>query len=161
MSSRFLFMINRVLGHEGKYVNNPKDPGGETNWGISKRSYPHLNIAALTRDEAIEIYKRDFYDKIHGDRIASGPAYQLLDFAVNSGPETAIRYYQRALEVADDGYWGPISQAAADAMSASDQIMRIIAERQLFQTRLSTWATFGKSWARRNAQNLYYGSDDS
>ena len=156
MTSRFLYHINRILGHEGGYVNNPKDPGGETNWGISKRSFP-----TLRREEAIEIYRKDFYDIIQGDKIASGVAYQLLDFAVNSGCSTAIRYYQRTLGVADDGYWGPISQAAADKMSASDQIMLLIAERQDFQTRLKNWPDAGKGWARRNAQNLRYGAEDS
>lgn len=158
---RFQLHINRILGHEGQYVNDPADPGGETNWGISKRSYPNLDIAKLTREEAIAIYKRDFYDVIRGERIASGVAYQLLDFAVNSGCSTAIRYYQRALGVADDGHWGPISQKAADSMSASDQIMLLIAERQDFQTRLKNWPNHGKGWARRNAQNLRYGAEDS
>lgn len=159
--NRFDLQMGRILAHEGGYSNDPKDPGGETNWGISKRSYPTVNIAKLTKEEAIAIYKRDFYDVIKGEKIASGVAYQLLDFAVNSGTGTAIRYYQRVLGVADDGIWGPVSQAAADAMSASDQIMLLIAERQDFQTRLKNWSAHGKGWARRNSQNLRYGAEDS
>jgi len=157
----FYEAIERVLKHEAGYVNNPLDPGGETKWGISKRSYPDLDIANLTREQAIEIYRRDFWDRIHAGELYDGVAYQALDFAVNSGIETAVRYLQRALDVADDGHWGPVTKAAAAAMSETDQIMNLVAERQDFQTRLSTWPTFGRGWARRNAQNLRYGAIDS
>lgn len=160
--------IERVLGHEGGYVSPEKaasigDPGGETNWGITKRSYPNVDIAALTRDQAKEIYLRDFWNRINADKLYDGVAYQMLDFAVNSGIDTSVRYLQRALGVADDGHWGPVSQAAADAMSESDQIMRTNGVRLDFMTRRKNWAdpSTSKSWARRIARNLMYGADDS
>ena len=159
--NKFDLFIERILGHEGGYVNNSNDPGGETKWGISKRSYPTLNIAALTREDAKNIYFRDFWLLIRADQLPDGVAYQLFDFAVNSGIGTAIRYYQRALRVADDGHWGPISQKAANETSESDQIMRLVGERMIFQTRLSNWKDAGKGWTVRNANNLFYGSEDS
>lgn len=152
---------DRVLGHEGRYVNNPKDPGGETNWGISKRSYPTVDIRRLTREGAKDIYRRDFWNRINADRLCDGVAFQLFDFAVNSGIETAVRYFQRALGVADDGHWGPISQAAADGTSESDQIMLVLAERLDFMTRLSNWEDASRGWARRIAANLRFGAKDS
>ncbi len=157
----FTVAINRLLGNEGKYVNNPADPGGETKWGISKRSYPHLDIANLTRDEAIAIYKRDFWDKIDGDTMPPGVGFQLLDFAVNSGIETAIRALQRAVGVADDGNFGPVSLGALKAQSSADTIMKFLAERLMFMTGLSKWADFGKGWARRIAADLRYGAADT
>jgi lysozyme family protein len=157
----FLLFINRVLGLEDGYVNDPQDPGGETKWGISKRSYPDLDIKNLTREQAIEIYRRDFWEKIHADEIPDGVAYQALDFAVNSGIGTAIRYLQRALGVADDGYWGPVTRAAVASTSESDIIMRFVAERLRYWTSLSRWPRFGKGWARRAATDLYYGAEDS
>lgn len=168
-SEAFIVNINRLLGpaggpaggHEGGYVNDPNDPGGETNWGISKRSYPDLDIKNLTRAEAVAIYHRDFWDKVHADKLYPSVAYQLLDFAVNSGPETAIRYYQKALNVADDGYFGPMSEAAAMEMSETDQIMRLIGHRQIFQTKLKNWKHHGKGWAVRNAKNLFLGAEDA
>jgi len=54
-------IIGLILKHEGGYVNNPNDPGGETNFGISKRAYPHLNIRSLTKEDAIDIYYTDYY----------------------------------------------------------------------------------------------------
>jgi lysozyme family protein len=152
---------DRVMGHEAGYVNDPNDPGGETKWGISKRSYPHLDIKSLTREDARAIYRRDFWQRIRADKLADGVAYQLFDFAVNSGIETAIRYLQRALLVADDGHWGPRSQAAADASSESDLILLLNAERLDFMTRLKNWPDHGRGWARRIAGNLRYGAIDS
>jgi lysozyme family protein len=154
-------IFDRLIGHEGGYVNHPDDPGGETKYGISKRSYPYLDIRKLTRDEAKTIYRKDFWEPLHGDALHDGVAFQLFDFAVNSGIDTAIRYYQRALGVADDGHFGPKSLAATQAMSESDQIMRLCAERLDYMRRLSTWPTFGKGWAGRIAENLRYGAVDS
>ncbi len=151
----------RCLGHEGGYVNNPADPGGETNWGISKRSYPHLNIKELTRDDAKKIYFVDFWTEINADRLPASVAYQLYDFAINSGIETAIRKLQRAIGVADDGYWGPISQGTVDGMTETDLIMLLLAERLDFMSRLKNWPDAGRGWARRIAGNLRYGAADT
>jgi lysozyme family protein len=157
---RFPEVFDRVIGHEGGYVNDPNDPGGETQWGISKRSYPHLNIRMLTRAEAMGIYDRDFWQPLHGDRLHDGVAFQLFDFAVNSGMDTAVRYLQRAIGVADDGVWGPDSQAAHDALSEAEIILRLTAERLDFMTRLKNWPHHGKGWTRRMAANLRYGARD-
>lgn len=153
--------FDRTVGIEGGYVNDPNDPGGETKFGISKRSYPDVDIANLTRDQAKAIYLRDFWDRIHADQLADGVAFQAFDFAVNSGIETAVRKLQRAVGVADDGHWGPHTQAAAAAMSETDTIMRFVAERLDFWRSLSTWPTYGRGWAGRAAQDLRYGAQDS
>lgn len=153
--------FDRLIGSEGGYVNNPEDPGGETNWGISKRAYPNVDIKNLTRDGAKAIYLRDFWNRIHADEMFDGVAFQTFDFAVNSGIETAVRYLQRAVGVADDGHWGPVSRAAVAARSESDTIMRLNAERLDFMTRLSNWANASRGWARRIAANLRWGAEDS
>jgi lysozyme family protein len=115
----------------------------------------------LTRDGAKEIYLRDFWNRIHGDEVWDGVAFQTFDFAVNSGIETAIRYLQRAVGVADDGHWGPVSAAAVKAMSESDVLMLLNAERLEYMTKLSNWPNASRGWARRIAQNLRYGAEDS
>lgn len=153
--------FDRLLGSEGGYVNNPQDPGGETKWGISKRSYPTLNIKDLTRDEAKAIYRTNFWNRIHADELPDGVAFQTFDFAVNSGIETAIRYLQRAIGVADDGHWGPVSKNRILGLTESDIIMRLNAERLDFMTKLSNWQNASRGWTRRIAQNLRYGAEDS
>lgn len=154
-------VFDRVIGHEGGYVNDPNDPGGETNWGISKRSYPTLDIKNLTRAQAKEIYRRDFWNALDGDALHDGVAFQVFDFAVNSGMSTAIRALQRTVGTADDGHWGPASMATAARMSEADQIMRLNAERLDFMTRLKNWPFHGAGWARRIAGNLRYGAIDA
>lgn len=161
MSTHFATMIERVLGHEAGYVNDPEDPGGETKWGISKRSYPLINIKQLTRDEAIGIYYRDFWMKISSDKLSNGAAYQLLDSAVNSGVAQSVRFLQRAIGAADDGIFGPYSLRAMELTSESDFIMLFLAERINFMTRLKNWPSHGKGWMRRIATNLRYGAEDS
>lgn len=154
-------IFDRLMGHEGEYADDPNDPGKETKYGVSKRSYPGIDIKNLTRGHAKEIFRRDFWDRINADTLPDGVAFQLADFAYHSGPETAVRYLQRALGVADDGIWGPISQAAADTADESDMIMKLNAERLDFMTRLSNWKSHGRGWARRIAKNLRYGAEDS
>lgn len=81
----FQLALNQLLKSEGGYVNDPNDPGGETNLGISKRAYPHLDIAALTPETVAPIYKKDFWDRIAGDSLPSPLNYIAFDCAVNQG----------------------------------------------------------------------------
>ena len=117
---RFDSLIGAVLVHEGGYVNDPDDPGGETKYGISKRSYPRLDIAALTESQARDIYHQDWWRKlrcseIRDDRVAQ----KYLDACVNVGRSTGTKLLQRALcsiglSVAVDGKIGPQTLAAAN-----------------------------------------------
>ena len=151
--------FTRLLGNEGGYTNNPNDPGGETNWGISKRSYPDVDIKNLTQEGAKAIYLRDFWNPI-GD---AHPAikFQVFDFAVNSGIQTAIRKLQAAIGVADDGHWGPASAAALAAMDVNDVLMRFMAQRLRFWVKCTAWPTMGGGWANRAATDLEYAAQDN
>jgi lysozyme family protein len=151
--------FTRLLGHEGGYTNNPVDPGGETNWGICKRSYPLLDIKNLTRDQAACIYYRDFWQPLADAHPAI--RFQVFDFAVNSGIQTAIRKLQQVVKVADDGHWGPVSAASLAAMDVNDVLMLFVAIRIRYWASLSTWSTFGKGWAIRAASDLEYAALDN
>lgn len=152
--------IERILGHEGGYVNDPADPGGETKWGISKRSYPSLNIRDLTREDAIAIYKRDFWDPIVRKVNGKAIRFQLLDSAVNSGMTQSVRFLQRALNVADDGVYGVVTNTALLAAKEDDVLLRFLAERLEFMTKLKNWPNHGKGWARRIAKNIRHAAED-
>ena len=146
--------FDKLIAHEGGYVNDPKDNGGETNWGISKRAYPQVDIKNLTRDAAKELYKRDYWDRAQCDRLPPTLAYLLFDAAVNSGIGQAIRFLQRAIGTADDGVLGPLTLAAVQRFDAESLCARFIGQRLDFMTRLSTFDYFGKGWARRLADQL-------
>jgi lysozyme family protein len=159
--SQFDAIIDRVLSHEGGYVNDPRDPGGETKFGIAKRSYPNLDIRALTREQAVEIYRRDFWQRVQGDKLPRAVAFQVLDAAVNHGAGNAVRWLQRAAGVADDGVIGPISLAAVSRADPADLVLLFNAERLSFYTKLSTFDAFGRGWANRVAGNLRYAAGDN
>ena len=146
--------FDKLIAHEGGYVNHASDPGGETNFGISKRAYPQVDIKNLTRDAAKQIYKRDYWDRAQCDRLPPTLAYLLFDAAVNSGIGQAIRFLQRAAGVADDGVLGPITLATIQRLDAESICARFIGQRLDFMTRLSTFDHFGKGWSRRLADQL-------
>lgn len=148
-------VFDKLINHEGGYVFNPHDPGGETKFGISKRSYPHLDIHSLTLADAKTIYKRDFWDRAQCDKLHPDLAFDLFDGAVNSGIGQSIRWLQRAIGVADDGVVGPLTLASINRENDTSAIRaRYNGHRLDFMTRLSTWDVFGKGWARRIAFNL-------
>jgi lysozyme family protein len=153
--------FDRLIGHEGGYVNDARDPGGETKFGISKRAYPTLDIKNITVEDAKRIYRRDYWERAKCDLYDAAIGFQLFDAAVNSGYDNASRFLQRAVGVADDGKIGPVTVAAINEMLVTDVLARFNAERLLFYTKLSTWPTYGKGWARRIAQNLLYSSEDA
>ena len=159
MTLSFNQAFDRLIGHEGGYVNNPNDPGGETKFGISKRSYPSLNIANLTREMAKAIYLKDFWLPL-GEDAHPAIKYQAFDFAVNAGIQTAIRKLQQAIGVADDGNFGPISRKTMNEMPTSAVLFLYNAKRIEFYASLSTFSTFGKGWVRRVAKNLQYAAID-
>src|SRR5690625_1599639 len=98
---RFRQAIEVVLRHEGGLSEDEADPGGIAHWGISLRSYPHLGeggIRNLTRDDAIAIYRRDWWERYRYDEIKNlETATKVFDLSVNVGPTQAHRIVQRAL----------------------------------------------------------------
>jgi len=99
--------IEKTLVNEGGYVDDPLDAGGETKFGISKRSYPDVDIKNLTVDDAKSIYKKDYWDKLKADEIASQKvAFELFDTAVNMGVKTASKLIQGCSGAYVDGIIG-------------------------------------------------------
>jgi lysozyme family protein len=118
--SVFIDAVNRVLAHEGGYVLLASDPGGETKFGISKRTYPDLDIRSLTRDDAIAIYHRDFWLKFGINRIRRELAPKLFDLAVNIGADHAVKCLQRAVRaygstMVEDGVIGDATVNAVNS----------------------------------------------
>lgn len=119
--------VDRVIRLEGGYVNDPSDPGGETKYGISKRSYPHLDITNLTLAQAKSIYYQDYWTAAGLGSLPAAISDTLLHFCVNMGNANGIKLLQRAVNtytlsmnlakptttISVDGGNGPITQASA------------------------------------------------
>jgi len=143
-----------LIGHEGGHVDHPNDPGGETKYGISKRSYPEVNIAALTLDDAKAIYRRDYWNRVKADELPSELRFPLFDGAVNAGVAQSIKWLQRAAGVRDDGVIGPITLAAIASSNPHQIASKFLGQRLKHMTELKHWGQFGRGWARRIADNL-------
>ena len=147
--------FEKLIGHEGGYVFDARDPGGETKFGISKRSYPTIDIRGLTMADAKAIYKRDYWDRAQCDKLPPALAFDVFDAAVNSGIGQSIRWLQKAIGVADDGIVGPLTLSNLTRQDDTSAIRaRFNGHRLEFMTKLSTWEVFGKGWARRIASNI-------
>jgi lysozyme family protein len=146
--------FEKLLGHEGGYVNNPADPGGETKFGISKRSYPAEDIAGLTIDRAKAIYLRDYWGPAGCDALPDAIRFDVFDTAVNSGVRTAVKLLQRAVGETEDGVIGPRTLQAVGSMAGPRLAARFNGARLSYMTDVPAWATFGRGWARRIAANL-------
>ena len=140
--------IDRILAEEGGLSNHPHDPGGLTNYGISQRSYPQLDIAALTLADAQALYRRDYWQPLHGDVLPAGLDLLLLDCAINQGPTTAVKLLQQALRIQDDGLIGPKTLSAA-AVAMPGLLDAFTAERALRYEFNRNEAVFGRGWYRR------------
>ncbi len=110
-----------VLEGGGRLI---EDQGGLTRWGISARAHPGLDIARLTRDQALEIYRRSYWLPICADRLPRPLALLLFDAAVNLGPAQAVVLLQRVLSVADDGVIGPVTLEAVRTMPLAELLAR-------------------------------------
>jgi len=130
MDDKFTKAVSLVLKHEGGYVNDPHDPGGETKWGICKLEFPHLDIKNLTREDAERIYYEHYWKPNRYDQIKYEPlAIKVFDIAVNIGPRRANKLLQRAVclvgpQIEIDGIIGPQTLSAVNSLNG-DLLLRV------------------------------------
>ena len=146
-----------VIVNEGGFVNNPKDPGGPTNWGCTQAVWEKYighpvtvdDMKALTKEDVKPLYKRNYWDAVHGDALPSGLDYCIFDCAINSGVGRAAKFIQEIVGVFADGAIGNNTVAAINQMNAVTMINEFSDKRQQFLELLKTFPVFGKGWTRR------------
>src|SRR5215467_7969402 len=158
----FQDQIDKTLAFEGGFVDDPDDPGGRTNFGISQRAYPGVDIASITQEQAVGFYYRDYWLAPHIDSLPDFIAGKVFDMGVNMGSSTAIRLWQdtvnkqnpSATPLTLDGKIGPLTVAASEAVvdqeaalaayrvELADHYMAII-------RRNPSMAKFQRGWLRR------------
>ena len=157
MSNKFSEALEVILHHEGGYVNHPKDPGGETNLGVTKRVYEDFggtkDMKELTKEDVEPIYKKNYWDRVKGDDLPEGLDLCIFDFAVNAGPGRAAKFIQRLVNTTVDGGIGPNTLKCindhVEQYGVSTTIDQYQSERQNYYESLSTFETFGRGWTRR------------
>ena len=156
MKDNFDECLKMLLHHEGGYVNHPKDPGGETNLGVTKRVYEKWggtkDMKDLTVEDVAPIYKKEYWDRCKCDDLESGVDWAVFDWAVNSGTGRAAKAIQKICGAAQDGAIGPKPLALIGTQNTQYVIEEFGKIRQDFYESLKTFDTFGKGWTRRNKE---------
>jgi lysozyme family protein len=159
MISNWQKSFELMLKSEGGYVNNPADPGGMTNLGVTKATWENwvgrksdeAEMRGLTPEKVEPLYKKKYFDAVRGDELPVGLDYLMFDFAVNAGAGRAIKTLQTAVGVTPDGGFGPMTMAAVQAVDPVELIERFSQAKEDFYRSLNTFATFGKGWLNRVA----------
>nr|WP_198982700.1 glycosyl hydrolase 108 family protein [Herbaspirillum sp. ASV7] len=158
--SSFDDAFDALIGNEGGYSNNPKDPGGETMWGVTARVARAAGYAGamkdLPRETAKAIAKKLYWDPLKLDQFDPRVAFQIFDANYNGGHP--VIWMQGASGAKVDGLLGQATIAAVAATDPLKFMMRWNGLRLRYFTSLQTWISFGKGWANRIADNLKIGA---
>ena len=158
MKENFQKCLEMILHHEGGYVNHPRDPGGETNLGVTKRVYQEWggtkNMRDLTVDDVAPIYEKNYWGRAKCDHLPAGLDLAVFDWSVNSGVDRAAKKLQSMIGTEADGGIGPNTLRTLDEYIEHHGLETTIKNyrnvRQAFYESLSTFDTFGRGWTRRN-----------
>lgn len=142
-----------ILKIEGGYVDDPLDRGGETKFGISANTYPDVDIANLTIEEAMEIYRVDYWDAYRCGELNPVPSILLFDAVVQHNPKTAVRLFQEAGDCFVDGVMGPNTIAITNRRDARQFMLNNVRERAMYYHSIvvsnSRLVKFLPNWYRR------------
>ena len=144
-SARALYCISVIMAFEGGLVNDPLDPGGVTKYGISKRSYPNIDIVNLTVVQAQAIYFRDYWLPVNAAQLPKQLDLYVFDAAVNQGTHAALLMLQAACGVTQDGVMGAGTLSAAKNCSPT----KYLAERAMRYASNKQLDRFGVGWFTR------------
>lgn len=147
--------LHAVLKYEGGYVDDPADPGGATNMGITigtlsdwlGRPATKDQVRALVYPDVRPIYEKRYWAACRCGEMPTGLALVVFDSGVNQGPGRAKRLLQQALGVTEDGILGPQTMAAVTAADEADLIDEMVARRAVHYASLQS--TFHLGWFRR------------
>lgn len=160
-TSQFERCLEVILHHEGGYVNHPRDPGGMTNLGVTKRTWEswtgrpasEAEMRALTPEVVAPLYEARYWNVIQADNLPMGVDLVVFDFGVNAGPARAARYLQTVIGTDADGMIGPMTLATLQAFTrahGAGELIRLYSEqRRQYYRSLATFDTFGRGWLRR------------
>ena len=159
MNSNWQKSFELMLKSEGGYVNNPADPGGMTNLGVTKatwenwvgRASDEAEMRNLTPEKVEPLYKKKFWDACKCDELPSGIDYLVFDFAVNAGVGRSAKVLQTAVGATPDGGIGPMTLAAVAKYDANELVEKFSQAKEDFYRSLPTFGTFGKGWLNRVA----------
>lgn len=153
--------LKEILIHEGGYVNNPRDPGGRTNLGVTQRTWEAWTgkpateaiMRGLTQAKVAPLYRERYWNELRCDDLPPALALCVFDFGVNAGPPRSAKYLQSLVGASRDGKSGPATIAAVRGYEARHGAAEAVRQfqnlRRTYYHQLSTFPTFGRGWLRR------------
>lgn len=157
MHSTYDRAMQQVFSDEGGYTNDPHDPGGPTNWGITLEDARHYwkfdataeDVKTMPKSVAEDIYAKHYALPIHYDDLPAGVDYAVFDYGINSGISRSVKTLQRAVGITQDGVLGPVTLSAVHVSNPDKVIDAVYDYRLSFLRSLSNWSHFGNGWNSR------------
>ena len=149
--------LNLVLQSEGGYSDDPKDPGGRTNLGVTQsvweswvgRASNEKEMRNLSIEDVTPLYKRKYWDACSCDLLPNGLDYLVFDFAVNAGVGRSLKTLQSCVDATMDGQIGKNTLGAVSTFPVEVVIFKFSDEKVRFYKSLPTFSEFGKGWLNR------------
>jgi len=157
MTGNFKECLALVLKSEGGWVNNPNDPGGETNLGVTKRvweewvGHPVATMKNLTEAEVAPLYEQKYWRPCYGEVLPRGLDFVVFSMGVNAGPGRSVKLFQSAIGCVPDGIIGPKTRELILASNSATLIAKFSEARRDYYRSLKTFPIFGKGWLSRVA----------
>ena len=161
MTDAFDTALPVILQEEGGYVNDPQDPGGITNLGVTKAVWDHwcghtttdADMRALTPAKVAPLYHAQYWNALQCDALPGALALCVFDFGVNAGIARGARYLQQLVGAVADGHIGPATLQAVQkyvaAHSVADAVHSYQNERRAYYRSLPGFPHDGRGWLNR------------
>jgi len=153
--NNFKECLELVLKSEGGWVNNPNDPGGETNLGVTKRvweeyvGHPVESLKKLTKDDVAPLYEQKYWRPCYGEVLPRGLDFVVFSMGVNAGPGRSVKLLQSSIGCVPDGVIGPKTRELISASNSATLIAKFSETRREYYRTLKTFPIFGKDWVAR------------
>ena len=155
MIGNFQSCLDLVLKSEGGWVNNPKDPGGETNLGVTKRvweeyvGHPVESLKKLTKADVAPLYELKYWRPCYGEVLPRGLDFVVFSMGINAGPGRSVKLLQSAIGCVPDGVIGPRTRELISKSNCANLIAKFSETRREYYRTLKTFPIFGKGWLNR------------
>ena len=155
MASDYKECLDLVLKSEGGWVNNPNDPGGETNLGVTKAvweeyvGHPVTTMKNLTKDDVAPLYEQKYWRACYGEVLPRGLDFLCFSFGINAGSGRSVKLLQQSLGLVSDGIIGPKVMQKLRESNIADVIKSFSESRREYYKSLKNFPIFGKGWISR------------
>ena len=155
MQGNYQTCLDLVLKSEGGWVNNPSDPGGETNLGVTKRvweeyvGHPVESLKKLTKEDVAPLYEQKYWRPCYGEVLPRGLDLLSFSMGVNAGTGRSVKLLQSSLGCVPDGVIGPKTRELISASNSATLIAKFSETRREYYRSLKTFPIFGKGWLNR------------